>query len=363
MHFKSIEIENFKGIKKLKIDGFNRINFLLGDNQAGKTSVLESLFILCTPSDPERLINIINLRNILIDSINDFNYLFFDRNFEHKITLKSDRTNFTDNLLISKKNVTNPIPLAINNSTLYINTESIIEYHYKYHNHGNLPSDPKNIQLIIQNNVNENSNIKQFIPTMNTTNFLYNGDRNINRRACELRRIENLVDLILYNKIVQIQQNIEDLNLLIEYLNKIGFEIKDIRLGDKNLIFINFKNLPSLIPLNNAGDGLVKIISLVASMFVYKNGVFLIDEIENGLHFSKIKETLNIIIKAAIDFNIQLFITSHNIEILENLILEQQYKEFITAFRMSKNQEHNFAFKMDFDEIETSISSKIEIRR
>jgi AAA15 family ATPase/GTPase len=43
---KDIHIQNYRGIKDLHIKDFKRINLLVGDNNSGKTSVLEATTIL-----------------------------------------------------------------------------------------------------------------------------------------------------------------------------------------------------------------------------------------------------------------------------------------------------------------------------
>ncbi|WP_462136871.1 AAA family ATPase, partial [Candidatus Mycalebacterium sp.] len=44
--FKSIKIENFRGIESLKIDNLERINLFVGKNNCGKTTILESIYLL-----------------------------------------------------------------------------------------------------------------------------------------------------------------------------------------------------------------------------------------------------------------------------------------------------------------------------
>jgi len=45
-----IEIENFKGLRKLKIEGLGTVNFFIGKNNCGKTSILEALnAFFCKP--------------------------------------------------------------------------------------------------------------------------------------------------------------------------------------------------------------------------------------------------------------------------------------------------------------------------
>ncbi|MBQ8066569.1 MAG: AAA family ATPase, partial [Prevotella sp.] len=51
--FKNIEIKNFRGIDHLKIDDFSRVNVLLGQNNSGKTTVLEAIAMLMSMSNPD----------------------------------------------------------------------------------------------------------------------------------------------------------------------------------------------------------------------------------------------------------------------------------------------------------------------
>ena len=51
--FKNIDIKNFRGIEHLKIDDFARVNVFLGQNNSGKSSVLEALMLLMGMSNPD----------------------------------------------------------------------------------------------------------------------------------------------------------------------------------------------------------------------------------------------------------------------------------------------------------------------
>ena len=52
IHINSLNIETYRGIKNLKLDGFTGINILTGDNNCGKTSVLELLQASGNPASP-----------------------------------------------------------------------------------------------------------------------------------------------------------------------------------------------------------------------------------------------------------------------------------------------------------------------
>src|SRR4051794_38313293 len=50
--YSCMTITNFRGIESLNAEGFRRINLILGRNNAGKTSLLEALFLLGGSTNP-----------------------------------------------------------------------------------------------------------------------------------------------------------------------------------------------------------------------------------------------------------------------------------------------------------------------
>jgi AAA15 family ATPase/GTPase len=46
-----IKIQNFRGIQELEMKDFRQFNLIVGSNNVGKSSILEALFLTCTPMD------------------------------------------------------------------------------------------------------------------------------------------------------------------------------------------------------------------------------------------------------------------------------------------------------------------------
>lgn len=85
--FSYIEIENFKSIKKLRIDGCKRINLFIGAPNTGKSNIIEALSIFSLPyyrySTPKRLDNFLRLNP------NQIPELYYNGNYSEPIFVKT----------------------------------------------------------------------------------------------------------------------------------------------------------------------------------------------------------------------------------------------------------------------------------
>jgi len=81
--YKTIKIENFRGIKSLEINDLARVNLFVGRNNCGKTSVLEAAFLLTGISNPGLMIQIGNWRGVALNDSSDIQNYFYARNQAH----------------------------------------------------------------------------------------------------------------------------------------------------------------------------------------------------------------------------------------------------------------------------------------
>ena len=69
-----------------------------------------------------------------------------------------------------------------------------------------------------------------------------------------------------------------------------------------------------LLPLPLLGDGMVKLSSLALAIGDARDGMILVDEVDNGLHHSVLESVWTGIAEFAREFNVQLFATTHSRE-------------------------------------------------
>jgi AAA15 family ATPase/GTPase len=121
--------------------------------------------------------------------------------------------------------------------------------------------------------------------------------------------------------------------------------------------------------INLMGDGIIKILYLIVMIYDNRNGIILIDEIGNGLHYSAMTTLWKAIFKATNDFNTQLFVTTHNREILKYLksVLEEaDYRGFqeCVMIHTVRKLDNNIlkSYNYNYEKLEHAIEYDNEIR-
>ena len=75
--------------------------------------------------------------------------------------------------------------------------------------------------------------------------------------------------------------------------------------------------LRELVPLPTMGAGMTHVTRMVLAAAMVPDGVVLVDEIENGLHHSVLPDVWRVVGKAAEQFNVQFFGTTHSFECVQ----------------------------------------------
>ncbi|MEZ4943368.1 MAG: AAA family ATPase [Saprospiraceae bacterium] len=360
MKLLSIDIENFRGIREAKLNGFKRVNIFLGKNNASKTSVLEAIFLNIGITNSQLPININLFRGLAHTVDDDFRLIFrnLDYAYHPKFKSKFDQNSHTRTLEIR------PI---FSTSSEIINKE--IE-----------TSISTNIDTRIEsgrvNGLELESTIKEYQKkVINLKSKVISAAGSLEGELPK-RYKETLTGVFLSHTFVygKLSERLENMIVnkseisVVEILNQVDSSIKSITLGTKGLIYIDI-GIDRLIPLNIAGDGIKNILAILVSIADMKDGIVLIDEIENGLHHTSQNILLKAIFIMAEHYNVQIFATTHDYEILKYLqqvLAEDDLKKFqddtmVFTLRMLAKQTLK-AYPYDFNSLSHAIEHEIEIR-
>ena len=132
-------------------------------------------------------------------------------------------------------------------------------------------------------------------------------------------------------------------------------------------IYVDFENMTEKLPLRMAGDGMRRYLNIVAASANPMNNIILIDEIDNGLHYSAYKKLWEAIFALATDTNKQVFVTTHSKETLYRLNeMLEEHSEYQDALRLytienTKLKGHQ-AYKYTYEGLAEACNNDIEIR-
>ncbi len=352
--FKTIEIKNLRGIAELKINDLSKINVFVGPNNCGKTTILESIFLLLGISNPQISLLINNLRDLSHSENNDFRFNFRDFNYENIISLKCRDDHDGERYLKITPIFSNQIITKIEQKNYLTNEEPLSTNTFKEAIGLNFDFQKKNDQ--------ENYHSELKIDRLNM-------QVSIDGKYQESLRGIFLNNKTLYSSLVekidQIQRT-KKKQELIEILKKIDPKVVDIALSHNNLIYVDI-GIEQMIPVNLMGDGFKKSCAVISHLLILKDGFLIIDEIENGLHYQALYILWKAIIEASNKFNVQIFLSTHSYEAIKVLIQVIEKNKFdpndlrLLSIQKLNNNEHK-CYNYNFDELEAHINSNVEIR-
>ncbi|MUU28372.1 AAA family ATPase [Helicobacter pylori] len=329
----SVRIKNFKTFKDTQIDGFTKLNIITGQNNAGKSNLLEALYCLVGKSmHPCTNITEIydNIRKEPLTSESK-SLMFYGLDTEKEIQIVTTLDN-NQTLDLQIKFIANEKQKVIGsqiiptvehaqefsrlNFTLKKNNEEIYNDHLNIAKVPNFPPIP--------NQSGYNRQFKNFDP--NQLQKLLPFESAVIIPSDVVYRQAHMIQAV--SKICSNNQLEEELN---KHLNQFDNNIQSISFNTNNQLKLKVKNIKEKVPLSVFGDGLKKYLHIVSAFMADNAKTIYIDEVENGLHFSRMK----LLLRCVIDFindnkdgNLQVFMTTHSqefIEILDQVIREKDF--------------------------------------
>ena len=362
--YKQVTIEGLRGIKHLEIGDFGQVNLFVGKNNCGKTTLLESLFLLTGPTNPQLPLIINNFRDFRKIDENSWRLIFnkLDVNSTIKISGELENPKEKRNLII-KPNTESVATLT--KTTTNKETMDIKEMDIKDSYSGTLPLIDG---LILEFSL---TNGKAKKPKKITTKVVMEGPR-INIKLPENYK-EHLKGVFITAKNISGQMGARFNNIqitkridrIIKLLRKIEPSLVSLSLGSDEIIYCDI-GLDRLVPINIMGDGMFRLLSIILAISDTQDGIVFIDEIENGFHYTSQEILWNAIFESAKEFNVQIFATTHSIECVR--AFSSSYSPLsrnIDDIRLYRIERKNDDFKVvsyDSKILEASLDSDWEVR-
>lgn len=330
-HFTKIQIQEFKKIIGLEIEGLRRINLFAGPNNSGKTTILEAVYLLCHQNDISALLELAKARNRTTGVTPQYLYSLL----EQDITLRGEFNDCT----VSASIVRYQDPQV----------EKYDDYITSIQACGEVEDQSARMKLHLYEGNQPNREyaaIQHICKSLYSSPYYYQPEElyQLFAKATEAKINGKMVFEKVLEFIRRIDPGIKNI-FLVEENGEKSFRVDSDAFQDRN------------VELSSYGEGLVRIFELALSVSNCRNGVLLVDEFETAIHYSLLVEFTEFIHRLADEFNVQIFITTHSKECIDAFVKNGYRNDEISAYLVQDTDAGSGVKNMTGEDLEYLVDS------
>ena len=321
---KSFQIRNFRLFNRLEVKKLSNVNLIVGMNNAGKSTFLEAVELYASNISPMTLLDIVESRqgswiseaqqhppNFLSNPIR---HLFFS----HKLPDIGEQ-----GIILGEISSTSKIHIGVAVYQIKSDDEGTMK---RIRISGEqLYEDLSNIEVILI--AEEGEKTRRILRLDKDVREIRRGPRVVyERQDSELkykwqfvstenmpnRKLAALWDLTSLTSLES--EVISALKLIEPKISGVAF-VEDISKGrssDNRIPLVKVEGIDEPLPLKSMGDGLNRLFHIMVALVNAKDGILLIDEFENGLHWTVQPKVWEILFHFSEKLNVQVFATTHS---------------------------------------------------
>lgn len=362
---KELSIDNYKSLKKLEIKNLDRVNLITGKNNTGKSTVLEALSLFAEKGNISWIRELLDIRGEIMkytsDNINS------DLNLKLLASLFSDRkVGFDNNSKIRIQSNIESLELGF---VRYVD-EEVVE---KDNSGSEILFSKRRVITNEQDSANASIGFEIRTDSNSRINDL---ERDLFRRrprmdAFNFHLINSSGDDVLNNAVLWDQITLSDkeelvidaLKIIEPRITRLSF-VGDDRFRNERHPIVKLSHTTNLYPLKAMGDGINRILNMTLALVNSDNGYLLIDEFENGLHYSVQENLWEIIFDISKKLNVQVFATTHSQDSIRSFanVLSKGEEYSGSLFRLERFNEEVRSFLFTEEEVKEAAIQEINLR-
>ncbi|MBC6471553.1 MAG: AAA family ATPase [Hormoscilla sp. GM102CHS1] len=351
--FTSVSVKNFRCFQDFSIDSLDRINLIAGKNNVGKTALLEAIFLLTGGTNPGIVVTLAAGRGVERFNSSAATELLFAPLF----------SNFDDR---------NPIKiggLQINGDRHTVELQSVPRKSTWL-----VVGEAMNYELENSNHIGQGLQLKYTSPSGKIwLSNIWQDAQGI--KAEQLSKKTPLLTASFIAAHAGQASAAAQLSCL-EVVKEEYNIVESLRIVEPRLqrlttglvagmpVIYGDLGLERLLPLSIMGEGLQRLTYILLAIAKVRNGIVLIDEVENGLHHSFIEKVWHAIGNTARKFDSQVIATTHNYECIQaahQAFTESQKYDF-RLHRLDIIDDNIRAVNYKQEILETAIATGFEVR-
>lgn len=354
-----LSLKGFKGFEQLDIPSLSRITLLGGRNNAGKTSILEALFMFHDRLNPQMILRQFAWRgvgSIAFEPDSMWAPVFYNYDIDKKIEISATVNGGEEKMTLKFNPNYVPATIPVKNVQPGFRPTQI-------------KTDQKPEPSFSLDIIYDSKKMKS-----QTAHLLMGLDGfgiRVDNANSERRQAAFLGARVAINP-TEDAQKFGQLDILgkqeeiVKFLKIIEPKLKSlssVAMGDSSLIHGDV-GLKRKIPIAYMGDGVSRLLSIILAIATSKNGVVLIDECENGIHHSVMPKIWEAIAKAAHEYDCQVICTTHSYECLEAAYegLSGELASDFSYIRIDRTENKTVAKCFDHGMLKVAIDANMEVR-
>ena len=311
---KEARIRNFRALENVHFKNMGRIALVGGPNGSGKTSALEAIWAFSNPTNPLNIVKLnIFRRRKITPTIEAYRESFHNLDTTKVISYESTSgDNAVHSVMARVTHLPTGTP-AYTNGSLSTELMSTPELSFEYH-----PPDDHTIittcRPIISSPAKQDPLVMKNTPSFHFTT-------------------EPLSDATTPISMFKSPRHSEPSNTLAEQYGQLQLEGEESRVTrianifdpdiktlvpiaveGETILHAEFHSKQRPMRIDLLGEGTYRVMEIAISFNEAKNGYVMIDEIENGLHYTALAEYFTNLYELAELYNVQIFATTHSRE-------------------------------------------------
>lgn len=344
---KNMDIKSYRGISSLKLKDIQKINILTGDNNSGKTSVLEVLKTFGQPDIIDSWIEVSRSGGIrrdisVYEGIDDL----FDVNSKEKKVQYSINTE-TGCAQVEIAGVDSKKEISQKEYQFAIGYD-FVSMNEKENEERLILIDKIDFEIKIDDVITDSGEILEGQRKRRVS--LKKGEEGYFKKVVYISPFEHIEGNIFLKDVLNNPELYEE---MLEVLKEFDAGIISINYdegatpGRSGVYKILSKKNNKALPLNMYGDGMKKAILLMSAVIKAKDGILLLDEFETAIHTSAMDKVFGWILNACLKLNVQVFMTSHSMEAIEKVLsCSEELQKHMAIYTLYKDENGNTARRM-----------------
>ncbi len=323
--FSTVRVNAYRGISGLALEGLKRVNLIAGINNAGKTSLLEAIYLLAHQNDQTALLDVTRLRG---RTEGEPDPVWLVQQLQQVIHIDGHFDAFEENMAsLDIQRIDGP------DEDIKDQASFLTRLHIKSSYGGR----------------DQSANVALFSDRPYRASF--RGQQWLCRSAITSPFWASRSDVLTEANEAALEAGVKAkvIDFIVQHVDKAITNIELVK--EPNRFLVSQEGFDQASDLSSFGDGMRRIFEIGLLFANVRGGVLLIDEFENAIHTALLDPFTRIVQDLAAEHDVQVFLTTHSKETLDAFIKNGYRTDEIAGYGICRNPDGAHARRFDGDRL------------